>query len=214
MRPVGDVRLKVLLVGVGGQGVLTVARVLGEASRAAGFDVTVAQLHGMSQRGGSVESGVLIGPYHSPFIGPGEADIVLGLEPLETERVLDKMSPRTKVVFNRSRVVPFALTGAGDDYPVLESIEHNIRSVAARVWSIDGRAAALEAGDERALNMAMLGTLPSLDTLPFGKDVLQSAIERYSPARHREVNRRAFRLGDELITGAESAPTIGPQHRP
>lgn len=200
MSPAGDVRLKVLVVGVGGQGVLTVARVLGEASRAAGFDVTVGQLHGMSQRGGSVESSVLIGPYHSAFIGSGEADIVLGLEPLETERVLDKMWQGTTVVFNRSCVVPFVLTMAGRDYPELESIEHTIRSVASRVWSVDGRRAALEAGDRGALNMAMLGTLSVLDPLPFGEDVLLSAIERRSPARHREVNRRAFRLGRELMT--------------
>ncbi|MFH1130352.1 MAG: 2-oxoacid:acceptor oxidoreductase family protein, partial [Pseudomonadota bacterium] len=85
-------RIKVLIVGVGGQGVLTAAKMLGDAALHAGFGVTVGQLHGMSQRGGSVEAGVLIGEGESSFIEEGAADIVLGFEPLEVLRALPKMS--------------------------------------------------------------------------------------------------------------------------
>ena len=194
-----EIRCKVLVVGVGGQGVLTAARMLGEAARAAGLDVLVGQLHGMAQRGGSVESSVLIGPYHSAFIGPGEADVVLGLEPLETKRAVEKISPRTTVVFDRSRIVPFILTRLGREYPEVESIEQELRSVANQVWSVDGRQAAEQAGDVRALDMVMLGTLPPLDVLPFGEDVLLSAIEQCSPEPRREINCSAFRLGAGLV---------------
>ncbi len=192
-------RFKLLVAGVGGQGVLTVARWLGEAALAAGEQVVLGQLHGMAQRGGSVVSTVLIGPGHGSFIEDGAADAVLGLEPLETLRARPKMSQRTRVVVNRGRVVPFTLAQKGLEYPDVEGVLAEIRGTAPDVVEVDGEELAAAAGDRRTLNVVMLGALASLDILPFAGGVVWDAVEKRCPARHLDVNRRAFELGREAV---------------
>ena len=197
-RPGGE-RLRILFVGVGGQGVLTAARVLGEAALACGRDVVVGQLHGMAQRGGSVEGFVLIGPGRSAFVGPGDADVVAGFEPLETLRARPRMSPRTAVLINRGGIVPPAMTRQGLEYPDFDGILAGIREVAAEIHVVDGPAAVLEAGLDRALNTAMLGALSAVGVLPFDGRAVWDAIEARCPPGQLEANRRAFRSGGESV---------------
>jgi len=187
--------LKLLAVGVGGQGVLTVALFVGEAALAFGVDVRVGQLHGMSQRGGSVESTVLLGPGHSSFISPGEADVVLALEPLEALRARPSMSQSTRVVVNRGRVVPYPLAMQGHPYPALDEVLAKIRAVSSQVFEIDGPRLCSEVGTSRSLNIVMLGALAGLAVLPFEADALRQTIARRSPPRFAETNHRAFELG-------------------
>jgi indolepyruvate ferredoxin oxidoreductase, beta subunit len=212
-RPSEVGRFRIVVVGVGGQGVLTAARLLGEGARAAGLSAMVGQLHGMSQRGGSVESTVVIGPGGGTFVGPGEADVILGLEPLETQRAAARMSARTTVLYNRNPIVPFEMTLHGQEYPSLSALENSFRAVAGVVIAVDCLGAAREAGDERSVNVAGLGALAALEVLPFGEDALVSAVEERIPSRHLEVNLRAFRLGRELVAGppSETATTMGGQ---
>lgn len=191
--------LKVLVVGVGGQGVLTVARFLGEAALSVGLQVRLGQLHGMSQRGGSVEATVLIGPGHSSFIAPGEADVVLALEPLEALRARPRMSPDTDVVMNLGRVVPYPLAMQGRPYPALDEILSAIRSVGRQVLEIDGLAACAELGSSRSINIVMLGALAGLAVLPFEPDVLRRTVAQRSPGRFAETNDRAFELGFAVV---------------
>lgn len=189
------IRLRLLAVGVGGQGVLTATRLIGEAALDAGLEVSVGQLHGMSQRGGSVSSTLIIGPTRSSFIADGQADVVLGLEPLETLRALPKMSSKTTVVMNLGRIMPGTLTAQGKPYPDVDAIVSKIRAAAAEVHALDGTAALGSLMSAQGLNMFMLGALSSLDLLPLTGDQILGALEKRSPARSTDRNRRAFALG-------------------
>jgi indolepyruvate ferredoxin oxidoreductase beta subunit len=192
-------RFKLLLVGAGGQGVLTAARFLGEAAQRAGRGVVVGQLHGMSQRGGSVSCTVLVGPGASSFIEDGGAHAVLGLEPLEVLRARPKMSAGTKVVVNLGPVVPYTLAQRGQEYPEVTRILADVRSLAPDVVEVDGVALAEVAGSRRSLNIVMLGALAGLRILPFDGEALRNVVEDRCPARYLEPNRRAFALGKQAV---------------
>jgi indolepyruvate ferredoxin oxidoreductase beta subunit len=189
---------RVLLVGVGGQGVLTAAGILGEAALLSGLEVSVGQLHGMSQRGGSVQATVVVGEGGSSFVEAGRADVVLGFEPLETLRARPALSERTLVIVNREPVVPFTLAQQDREYPDLEAVLAEVRGAAGRVVEVDGAELAGAVG-RRSLNVALLGILVSQGALPFDADAVWRAIETRSPPRHLESNRRAFELGRERV---------------
>ncbi len=194
-------RLKLLVVGVGGQGVLTAARLLGEAAMQADLEVMVGQLHGMSQRGGAVECSVVIGSVKSSYIGTGGAGVVLALEPIEALRALPKMSTRTRVVVNLGKIVPFNLVIQGKDYPSVAGILAAIEEAASRPYTIDGPALTGQVGLPRALNVVMLGALAGLGLLPFDDEILWQAIEKKIPNRFIAANRRAFELGRDATDG-------------
>ncbi len=189
--------IRILVVGIGGQGVLTASRLLGEAAYRSGLKVVLGQLHGMSQRGGSVESTVVIGSGNSSFIEDGQADVVVGIEPLEVLRARNKMSADTTVLINLGRVVPFTLGLQTDSYPEMENLLNDIRAVAPRLTEVDGPAIVSAVGVPRTLSIAMLGALAGLNVLPYDDAVLWCAIEDHWPARFSEPNRRAFSLGKE-----------------
>ncbi len=189
--------LAVLVVGVGGQGTLTAARVLGEAAMAEGLPVRLGQLHGMSQRGGSVESTVLIGPGRSAFLPRRGADVILGLEPLELLRARPKMHAGTRVLASRSCVVPTPMALQGVDYPDVDGLFEQVRALVAELVVVDGSAIADRAMAGPALNAAMLGVLCAQSWLPFDDRAVLGQLERRSPAKHLESNRRAFAAGQE-----------------
>jgi indolepyruvate ferredoxin oxidoreductase beta subunit len=188
---------RLLLAGVGGQGILTAARCLGDAAVMAGQDVVIGQLHGMAQRGGSVRATVLIGPGLSSFIADGAADAVLALEPLEALRARPKMSPATRVVVNLGPVVPYTLAQQGREYPDVAQILAEVRAVAPELTTVDGPALVKAAGAARGLNVVMLGALAGLEVLPLASDTLWEAIASRLPARHLDTSRRAFASGRE-----------------
>lgn len=189
--------LKLLLVGVGGQGVLTVARIVGDAALRAGLEVTVGALHGMAQRGGSVEATLLVGDrVRSSFIE--QADVVLGFEPMEALRALPRITERTRVVVNLAPVVPFPLSMQGLPYPAVEGMLDTIRSVTPHLTPVDGSALLAELSDLRGLNLLLLGVLTGLELLPCDAALLREAAERRSSPRRREANLRAFDRGCEL----------------
>lgn len=190
-----------LLAGVGGQGVLFTARLLGRAATEADLEVRVGQIYGLSQRGGSVEATIRIGPVNTAFIPQNEADVVVGLEPLETERVLPRMSEATTVLVNRTPIVPTSLTLDRDEYPDLESIVGRIATVAGIVHVIDGNALALQAGDRRLLSMVMLGAIDGFELLPIPTEVLVSAVETDGSGSDPQSRVRAFQLGREFGIG-------------
>jgi indolepyruvate ferredoxin oxidoreductase, beta subunit len=201
-----DGSFRILVVGVGGQGVLVATKVLGNAARNAGLVVHVGQIHGMSQRGGSVESTVVIGNDRTSFVGPAGADVVLGFEPLETLRALRRMSPDTRVAMS-TRAVPLpAMSGQGEAYPDVDDIVSRIRSVAREVIALDAAALASRAGEARCLNVVMLGVTQGLALLPLEDRALASAVDQQSPPQFLDSNRRAFELGREF------GEQLGPPH--
>ncbi len=201
-------RLKILIVGVGGQGALTVAKFLGEAAILEGLEVMVGQLHGMSQRGGSVECSVLIGPGKSSFIGDGQADIVLGLEPMEVLRALPKMSPQSRVIINRGVIMPFSLALQGLPYPPIASITEQVQEITPYVFEVDGPVLVRRIGVSRVLNVLMVGALTGLGMLPFDRNVLWKVIEKKSPERFKEANLQALGMGIEAVASKKPAIAV------
>jgi indolepyruvate ferredoxin oxidoreductase beta subunit len=199
-------RRKILMVGVGGQGVLTAAHIIGLAGQAAGQNVTVGQLHGMSQRGGSVEATVILGPGKTAFVGPGAAKIVVGFEPLEVLRAVPRFAEGARVLANTGRVMPRLLAQGGEPYPDMKEILREIEGWAGEVRTLDGPRIQAEVGESRALNMALLGALAGLRWLPLEEEALLRAMDLRSPDRFQETNHRAFDLGRSAVTdGREDA---------
>ena len=195
-----------LLVGVGGQGVLTAAQVLGAAAQSAGLHVVVGQLHGMSQRGGSIECTVKIGPGESSVVGDGEADVVLAFEPLEALRALPRMRKDTRVILSLGTIVPFELVRTGGTYPPVDSIVEQLRAVAGQVVPLDGVKIVGKTGADRTLNVVMLGAAAGLGMLPMSEEhVLGAVLERTAP-KFREANRAAFLLGRQAVGALVSWP--------
>lgn len=193
-------RVALLIVGVGGQGVLTASQILGDAAHAAGIPVVVGQLHGMSQRGGSVECSVLFGPGRSSFLPV--ADVVVGFEPLETLRARERMRPETKVLFNEAPILLGGIGGARMPYPPREEMLREIREASSAVVGVDGPAAVERVGEARSLNVILLGVLASLGWLPFDESTLWEAVARRCRPRYEAANRRAFDVGRALALEA------------
>ncbi len=192
-------RFKILVTGVGGQGVLTAARLLGEGAIRSGARVVLGQLHGMSQRGGSVESSVLIGPGEGSFIEDGGADAVLGLEPLEGLRALPKMSDHTCVVLSTGAIPPYTLAQSNRPYPEMEQVLDPIRTAAKELILVDGPGVIQRAEAPRSLNVAMVGALAGTGALPFEDRFLLDVIGDFGPAAYRDSNRKAFEYGKEAV---------------
>lgn len=197
----------IVVAGVGGQGVLSTARLLGRASTMAGLDVRGGQIYGLSQRGGSVEATVRIGPVGTAFISAAEADVVLGFEPLEAERILPRMSAATTVLVNQTPIVPASLTLDRSAYPELASIVEEIGATAGVVEVVDGNEMAADVGDPRLLNIVMLGAADGFRLLPIPSDALATVVENYGAASDPEARSRAFHVG--RVAGAARLQASG-----
>jgi indolepyruvate ferredoxin oxidoreductase, beta subunit len=187
---------RILAVGVGGQGVLTVTRLLGEAAMAAGMDVRVGQLHGMSQRGGSVQSTCIVGAGQSSFVGTAQATALVAMEPLEALRAQAQLSPQTLAVVNRGAIPLVSQQQA--PYPDVDGLFARLRERVPGLIEVDGPNLAQRAGGMQTLNMVMLGALTGIGALPFDEAWLRAAIEGLS-GRARDQNLTAFDLGKEDV---------------
>lgn len=196
--------LRILIAGTGGQGVITSARLLAEFFLKNGSQVVSAQLHGMSQRGGMVQSTVMVNCGISPTMRRGDADFLLGFEPVESVRALPLLSSKTIVIMNTSPVVPYVLSqqyihGAKDaKYPDLEVLRGSLLDVTPHVFDFDGAELAREAGDPKTLNMVMLGAFFGGGELPWRSEEFAEQVLRNSPLGSRPANVRAFASGREI----------------
>jgi indolepyruvate ferredoxin oxidoreductase beta subunit len=196
---------RIAIAGTGGQGVITAAKVLCEAFVAMGHDVVSSQLHGMAQRGGSVQSAVLIACGISPVIAHGAADFVLGLEPVETARALPLMSQRTRVFMNTTPVVPFVLAQRyvldkpGADYPDVDGLIGQVSAVAGQVHPFDATRLATESGSPRTLNVLMLGCLLGTGALPCTPERFWESVGRIVPAPLVTANTGAYLAGVAVV---------------
>jgi indolepyruvate ferredoxin oxidoreductase beta subunit len=185
----------ILVVGIGGQGVMTATEILAEAAIALGNDVKKTEVAGMAQRGGVVSSHLRFGPkVLSPQIMPGTADLLVGFESAETLRWCHYLKPGALVLMNIARLVPPVVDIGLYDYP--EDPLAEIRARGYDVHAFDAMAIAMELGDVRLGNTVMLGAMA--DHLPFPAEVLLEAILKRFAARKPqmvEVNRKAFEAG-------------------
>jgi indolepyruvate ferredoxin oxidoreductase beta subunit len=196
---------RILLVGIGGQGVLSAGRWLAEAASACGVPVVVGQIHGLSQRGGSVQAPVALGGARSWEIPDGMADALVALEPMEATRVLNKVSRRTTAIVNTRPIVPISLQSSGRPYPPLTSLLGPLEEAAGSFTAMDATSLAAAAGSHRALNVVMLGMLAAAELLPFpGRRLLDVISEAGIPGL-AEANRNAFRLGEEALKGVQTS---------
>ncbi len=186
---------RLIIVAVGGQGNLLASKVLGEAALAAGVPVRMSEIHGMAQRGGVVESALVFGDAHSTIISDGEADLVVGFEPLETLRALNKCHARTVVVTNLTPLPPFTVAIGRGVYPDLEHLQNLIRSRVARLVALDAAALAKAAGSILSVNMVLLGALLRVGNLPLDADAVRETIRTRTKAEFAAVNLAAFESG-------------------
>jgi indolepyruvate ferredoxin oxidoreductase beta subunit len=187
--------LRIFLTGVGGQGTLLASRLLGEAALAAGFNPMVSETHGMAQRGGIVVSTVILGDLQSPLISPGEADIVLGFEALETFRALDRCQARTLVIANAATLVPYPVAIGQAQYPPVEEMFQRLAAQVGALLAFDAGALARQAGSPLAVNMVLLGALAATAYLPLAAEDLLAVIRTRTKEKFLASNLQAFELG-------------------
>ena len=189
---------RIFFSGVGGQGTLLATRVLGEAALVADIPVVVSEIHGMAQRGGVVESAVVMGEVQSPVISDGEVDILMAFEPLEALRAARKCSASSLVICNTSPVAPFSVSSGRDQYPDVNSMMQAISHLVGNLIAYDARALAREAGSELSVNMVMLGTLMRHAKMPFDEKVVKKVLNTRTKKAFLDINLKAFDLGFQV----------------
>ena len=183
-------RKNIVLAGVGGQGVMTLSRVLGETLLRKGFEVRIGEVHGLSQRGGSVLVHLRYGDrVYAPTVPPGGGDVLVALEMIEAARRLVYLKPGGTVLAN-SLVLPPPMSG---EPPSLEELGRAIKAAGAKLLLIDGSGIAERAGSPLALNMAMLGALLATGEVDVGIGEVEEELERRFSGKLLEINLAALR---------------------
>ena len=187
----------IVFAGVGGQGVLTASSIIGVAALKAGVNVTMSEVHGMAQRGGIVVTEMNIGDVHSTLVGDGEADIIVGFEPVEAYRVLHKAHPGSSVVVNTEPIVPITASLGKAKYPGVNKVLSAMGGL--NLYTLNATEIARELGNVITMNVVMLGALTALPEFPLDREHVIAAIKDKFPPRHHEINIRAFELGEKAI---------------
>ena len=182
----------IMIVGVGGQGSLLASMLLGRLLLTKGYDIKVSEVHGMSQRGGSVVTYVRFGDkVYSPIIDKGEADFVISFELLEAARYTEYLKNGAKVIANTQKINPMPVITGAAEYP--EDLEGKMRAAGVDLDAIDALSLAEEAGSAKAVNIVLLGRLSKY--FDFTAEEWMEAIEQSVPAKFLELNKKAFELG-------------------
>ena len=183
----------IMIVGVGGQGSLLASRILGNAVLIKGYDVKVSEVHGMSQRGGSVVTYVKYGDkVASPVICRGEADIIMSFELLEAARWLPYLKRDGVIITNTQEINPMPVITGAAEYP--SNLVEELKATGAKVIAADALAIAREAGSEKAVNVALIGLMAH--ALGFDAETLHEAIRISVPEKFIDLNLKAFELGN------------------
>jgi indolepyruvate ferredoxin oxidoreductase beta subunit len=188
---------RLIIVAVGGQGNLLASKVLGEAALLADIPVRMSEIHGMAQRGGVVESAVVFGDADSTIISDAEADVLLGFEPSETLRALNKCNADTVVITNTAPLPPFTVAIGKGTYPDIQELQKLIRNKTARLIAFDAQTLAKQAGNIMSLNMVLLGSLIQTGIMPVSADDVKEAIRTSTKKAFVDINIKAFELGFE-----------------
>jgi indolepyruvate ferredoxin oxidoreductase beta subunit len=185
-------KINIMIVGVGGQGSLLTSRILGNVGLREGYDVKVSEVHGMSQRGGSVVTYVKMAKkVFSPLIEKGEADIILAFEELEALRWVDYVKEDGRMIINAQKIDPLPVIIGKAKYP--ENIVQKIQGYYPNTISIDALVIALQSGSIKTVNTVLIGVMAKLIDIP--KKVWIEAIEEIVPAKMLESNLKAFEAG-------------------
>ena len=182
----------IMIVGVGGQGSLLASKLLGRLLLSQGYDIKVSEVHGMSQRGGSVVTYVRFGDkVYSPIIDKGEADFIISFELLEAARWTEYLKPNGKIIANTQKVSPMpGITGAMD-YP--QNLEEKMKAAGIDLAALDALSLAEQAGSSKAVNIVLMGKLSNY--FDFSEQLWLETIEKSVPPKFLELNKKAFLLG-------------------
>ena len=182
----------IMIVGVGGQGSLLASKLLGRLLMNEGFDAKVSEVHGMSQRGGSVVTYVRYGDkVYSPIVDKGQADIIVSFELLEAARWLSYLTPDGQLITNTQQTEPMPVITGAAKYP--ENLVDKMKAAGANVDAFDALALAEEAGSSKAVNIVLMGRLSNY--FPFPKEAWIKALEETVPEKFLKLNLRAFESG-------------------
>ncbi len=190
----------VLLTGVGGQGIITASKVMAEVALAAGWQIKKSEIHGMSQRGGSVESHVRFsksGHVYSPLIPLGEVDLVMAFEAVEGLRAIPTTRPDALVLVDDRKIIPTSVTSGAFEYP--QDTLERLHGSGRRVHVVSSFDLACEVGEPRAANIVMLGAASHF--LDFEDQAWQEALRRVVRPKALEINLKAFAAGIAAVHG-------------
>jgi indolepyruvate ferredoxin oxidoreductase beta subunit len=186
----------IIVAGVGGQGTLLAAEILGTAAMKNGLNVRVSEIHGMAQRGGAVVSDIRIGKnVLAPTVLEGRADVIIGFEPLETLRNLKYASTKTIIIMGNEAIPPTELTAKNQPYPDMKEILQKIHNFTKRVIVVETRKLAEKAGSILTQNVVLVGALAATGKLPVDDKYLVDALEGLVPPKHLDANIKAFEYG-------------------
>jgi indolepyruvate ferredoxin oxidoreductase beta subunit len=194
----GTEPLNVIVTGVGGQGNVLITQLMGSALVRAGYHVTIGETYGASQRGGAVMSHLRISrqAQYGPLIPHGQADVILGLEPVETLRVLGQYgNPGVTVITNSRPVYPLAVAIGTAHYPSVEEIVRALEGLSSRAWMINATDIALDLGASILANIVMAGALVGAGVLPLAAKEFELELQESLPADRLDLNLKAFRRG-------------------
>lgn len=190
----------IMIVGVGGQGSLLASKLLGHLLLQEGYDVKVSEVHGMSQRGGSVVTYVRFGEkVYSPVIDKGQADFIVSFEKLEAARYLEYLKPDGRIVVNTQEIDPMPVVTGAASYP--DNLLSKIEQTGVSVDAMDCLALAEKAGNAKAVNIVLMGRLSEYFDISVEKWI--KAIEECVPAKFVETNKKAFMLGRNFNSSNE-----------
>jgi indolepyruvate ferredoxin oxidoreductase beta subunit len=186
----------IMIVGVGGQGTLLASRIIGNVITAAGVDVKVSEVHGMSQRGGSVVTYVKFGDeVYSPVIEKGEADIIIAFEQLEAARYVPYLKKGGRIITSTQTIDPMPVISGAAVYP--EGIIEKLRESGINVTAVPALTLAEEAGSAKASNVVLMGVLSKLTD--FSAEAFMQAVTECVPPKFLELNKKAFTLGRNAV---------------
>ena len=191
-------KTNIVLTGVGGHGVITAANILGKAALKAKVNVFVSEIHGMAQRGGSVNCAVRMGNVSGPLVPSGTADVILSTEPLEALRYIQYSNKDTKIITDINPVIPFTVSVGMEQYPDIAEVFKEL-SKYGELHKIDAVKIAKDAGALITKNIVMLGALAAVNILPFRTEILLDTILENVPAKFRKMNKKAFEGGLKAI---------------
>lgn len=193
---------KILIAGVGGQGIVFLSNIMVEAAMLSDIPVSVSEIHGLSQRGGVVTSGIGLGEHCTGFFGLAGVDFLLGLEPLETQRCLPYLHKKSSVIFGNNRVQPYSVNAQMAEYPDVKLFANYLEDQCKEVVFIEKFP---ENIDTVLYNSFLLGRATRMKDFPFRAKVIEEAIFSTVNAYHKEKTLNAFKIGLEFELKKQSA---------
>ncbi|HON11534.1 MAG TPA: indolepyruvate oxidoreductase subunit beta [Chitinispirillaceae bacterium] len=191
--------MNIIIAAVGGQGALLASRVIGQVAMGQGYEVKLSEVHGMSQRGGSVISFVRYGSnISSPVVEKGSADFILGLELLEAARYIDYLKVNGTIICNTQRIAPMTVITGAQKYP--ESIIDDLKKLPITIYTLDALTLAREAGNVKTVNSVILGSFAGLSSIDFKE--WQEGLKNSVPQRFHDANLKALKSGFDALQGS------------